>query len=197
MTQERHKNSRRWLQRSYYVLSPRLRFFFKSVTQTSYEILSDPNSREIYDREGVDGFAGPGGHSGGMSPDPADVFAQFFGGGATFFDFAGGPGSSRRKGEDTEIPYQVTLEDLYNGKSVKMNMEKEVICGTCNGLVYLKCMRSSLFMLRFQIRSQRECETQRVYTMRRQRMDLHADSNRSVQVWDDACQMFGMQRRRE
>ncbi|KAH0833262.1 putative chaperone regulator [Lanmaoa asiatica] len=99
----------------------------------AYEILSDSNSREIYDREGMDGFAGPGGRGGGMPPDAADMFAQFFGGGTTFFDFAGGSGPRRRKGEDTEIPYQVTLEDLYNGKSVKINMEKEIICGTCNG----------------------------------------------------------------
>ncbi|KAG9315267.1 hypothetical protein JVU11DRAFT_4401 [Chiua virens] len=95
----------------------------------AYEILSDPNSREIYDREGMDGFTGPGGSSGG---EAADMFAQFFGGGATFFDSAGA-GPRKRKGEDTEIPYQVTLEDLYNGKSVKMNMEKQVLCGTCNG----------------------------------------------------------------
>ncbi|KAF8442408.1 hypothetical protein L210DRAFT_3209972 [Boletus edulis BED1] len=99
----------------------------------AYELLSDPNSREIYDREGMDGFTGPGGRGGGMASDATDIFAQFFGGGATFFDFAGGPGPSRRKGEDTEIPYQVTLEDLYNGKSVKISMEKEVVCGTCNG----------------------------------------------------------------
>lgn len=89
----------------------------------------------------MDGYAGPGGRDGGMPPDAADMFAQFFGGGATFFDFAAGPGSSRRKGEDTEIPYQVSLEDLYNGKSVKINMEKEIICGTCNGLAYLTCTR--------------------------------------------------------
>ena len=138
----------------------------------------------------MDGFAGPGERGGGMPPDAADMFAQFFGGGTTFFDFAGGPGPHRRKGEDTEIPYQVTLEDLYNGKSVKMNMEKEVICGTCNGLVYLACTGSLLFMPRFQIRSQRECQTQRVYAMRGQRMDFHADPHWSFQVWHDACQMF-------
>lgn len=138
----------------------------------------------------MDGFTGPGGRSGGMPPDAADMFAQFFGGGATFFDFAGGPGPNRRKGEDTEIPYQVTLEDLYNGKAVKMNMEKEIICGTCNGLAHLACTRSLLFMPRFQIGSQRECKTQRMYDMRRQRMDFHADPYRSFQVWHDACQMF-------
>ncbi|KAG6333685.1 hypothetical protein ID866_5403 [Astraeus odoratus] len=95
----------------------------------AYEILSDPNSREVYDREGIDGLTGSKG--GGMPADAADVFAQFFGG-ATFFDFGGGP-PRKRKGEDTEILYDVTLEDLYNGKSVKINMEKEVICTTCNG----------------------------------------------------------------
>ncbi|KAI9570525.1 hypothetical protein HD554DRAFT_2170129 [Boletus coccyginus] len=99
----------------------------------AYEILSDPDSREVYDREGMDGIAGPGRRSGGMPHDAADMFAQFFGGGATFFDFGGGPGPHKHKGEDTEIPHQVTLEDLYNGKSVKINMEKEVICGTCSG----------------------------------------------------------------
>lgn len=127
----------------------------------------------------MDGFAGPGGRGSGMPSDTADMFAQFFGGGATFFDFAGGPGSRRRKGEDTEVPYQVTLEDLYNGKSVKINMEKEIICGTCNGLAYLT-VRDHLFMPRFQIGSQRECKTQRVYTMRRQRMGFYADSDCSV-----------------
>jgi DnaJ family protein A protein 2 len=51
------------------------------------------------------------------------------------FDFGSrstGPGR-RRKGQDSVIPYDVTLEDLYNGKTVKMNMEKEVVCGGCKG----------------------------------------------------------------
>lgn len=109
-------------------------FIFLIDNGASYEILSDPDSREVYDREGMDGFANLGGRNNGMPSEAADMFAQFFGGGGTFFDFAGGPGSRRRKGEDTEIPYQVTLEDLYNGKSVKINMEKEIICGTCKGL---------------------------------------------------------------
>lgn len=149
MTQERHKSSRRWRRRSYHC------FFvhplnFNRLAQISYEMLSDPNSKEVYDKEGMDGFTGPGGRNGGAPTDAADMFAQFFGGGgATFFDFAGGPGSRRHKGEDTEIPYQVTLEDLYNGKSVKMNMEKEVVCGTCNGLAYLRSMSSPFFMTRF------------------------------------------------
>jgi len=83
----------------------------------------------------MDGLTG--GKGGGMPADAADLFAHLFGGG-TFFDLGGGS-PSRRKGEDTEIIYDVTLEDLYNGKSVKANMEKEVICGSCSGLVYSFC----------------------------------------------------------
>ncbi|KAH7925478.1 DnaJ-domain-containing protein [Leucogyrophana mollusca] len=100
----------------------------------AYEILSDSESREAYDSHGMAGLGGHGGGPGGMPADAAEMFAQFFGGGPTFFDFGpGAHGPRRRKGEDTEIPYNVTLEDLYNGKSVKMNMEKEVVCGVCQG----------------------------------------------------------------
>lgn len=70
-----------------------------------------------------------------------DIFAQFFqfgggGGGPSFgFDFGGPSSRSRTKGQDSVIPYEVTLEDLYNGKAVKMNMEKEAVCTVCKGCV--------------------------------------------------------------
>ena len=104
-----------------------------SYTTLSYEVLSDPDMREAYDRHGLEGMAGPG-HGGGTGMDPSDFFAEFFGGGGFTFSF-GGPGMSSkpRKGQDTVIPYDVTLEDLYNGKHVKLNMEKEVVCSVCHG----------------------------------------------------------------
>jgi DnaJ family protein A protein 2 len=69
---------------------------------------------------------------------PEDFFAQFFdayGGGPPVFSFGFGPGGPprREKGENSVIPYTVTLEDLYNGKVVKMNMEKQVLCTQCKG----------------------------------------------------------------
>lgn len=75
--------------------------------------------------------------------DPNDIFAELFGGGGFSFSF-GGPGMGGfdprpRKGQDSTIPYDVTLEDLYNGKHVKMNMEKEVVCSSCNGYVLYSC----------------------------------------------------------
>lgn len=71
--------------------------------------------------------------------DPQDLFAEFFGGSGMRFGFDFGPNMrpKRAKGEDSVIPYEVSLEDLYNGKSVKMNMEKEVVCGSCKGSVAL------------------------------------------------------------
>ena len=89
----------------------------------------------MYDMYGMEGISG-GGRGGGPDVDPADILSELFGGGFHFgFDF-GGPGAGgrrRTRGEDSVIKHEVTLEDLYNGKSIKMNMEKEVVCGVCKG----------------------------------------------------------------
>jgi DnaJ homolog subfamily A member 2 len=76
----------------------------------------------------------------GVDPGPAmgeDFLENLFGGGVRFgFDFGMGGNAPRRrprKGEDSIIPYEVTLEDLYNGKGVKMTMERQVVCTTCKG----------------------------------------------------------------
>ena len=126
------ETSKSWVPRTLLIPS----CFVLYSSGASYEILNDPNTREVYDTYGMQGLTGPGGPQDG--PDAGDIFAQFFGGvpGASFgFDF-GGPGRpfrKRNKGEDSVIPYEVSLEDLYNGKTVKVNMEKEVECGVCKG----------------------------------------------------------------
>lgn len=105
-----------------------------------YEILSETQTREAYDEHGMAGVEGRGGSGGPRGMDAADLFAEFFENSTPgMFGFNFGPGangsSRRRKGQEDVIPYDVTLEDLYNGKAVKMNMEKEVVCGVCKGSV--------------------------------------------------------------
>ncbi|KAH8831526.1 DnaJ C terminal domain-containing protein [Flagelloscypha sp. PMI_526] len=90
----------------------------------AYEILSDSDSRALYDAAGMAGLTG------GMSDgpmDPADLFGFFEASNLFGFDFAGG-GAPRRKtkGQDSVVPYEVTMEDLYN-------WQKDVVCTTCKG----------------------------------------------------------------
>ena len=73
---------------------------------------------------------------------PEDMFGGLFGGlfggmGGPFgFGGMGGGRHRRRKGEDTYHPLSVTLEDLYNGKTSKLQLSKQVICPKCKGYVH-------------------------------------------------------------
>ncbi|XP_071721803.1 dnaJ protein homolog isoform X2 [Rutidosis leptorrhynchoides] len=102
---------------------------FKELAQ-AYEVLSDPEKREIYDQYGEDALKeGMGGGGGGH--DPFDIYQSFFGGGSPF----GGKnkGSKTEKGEDVVHPLKVSLEDLYNGTSKKLSLARNVLCSKCKG----------------------------------------------------------------
>ncbi|XP_045193961.1 dnaJ homolog subfamily A member 2-like [Mercenaria mercenaria] len=113
---------------------------FKEIS-FAYEVLSNAEKRETYDRYGLQGLkegAGGGGFGG------ADLFGDLFGGifggmGGSPFGFGGmggmgGGRRGRRRGEDTYHPLRVSLEDLYNGKTSKLQLSKTIICKKCNGL---------------------------------------------------------------
>ncbi|KAB5525819.1 hypothetical protein PHYPO_G00144590 [Pangasianodon hypophthalmus] len=103
---------------------------FKEIS-FAYEVLTNPEKKELYDRYGEQGLREGGGGGPGMD----DIFSHIFGGG--LFGFMGGQGRSRnggrRRGEDMVHPLKVSLEDLYNGKTTKLQLSKNVLCSTCNG----------------------------------------------------------------
>lgn len=109
---------------------------FKDIGH-AFEVLNDPQKREIYDQYGEKGLeaGGPGG-GGGMEAE--DLFAQFFGGGGGGFGgmFGGGGGMREqgpKKARTIHHVHKVSLEDIYRGKVSKLALQKSIICAKCDG----------------------------------------------------------------
>ncbi|XP_044751473.1 dnaJ homolog subfamily A member 2-like [Coccinella septempunctata] len=104
---------------------------FKEIS-FAYEVLSDPKKRATYDRYGLQGMQ-EGAQDGGE-----DFLSHIFGGGlfggfSPFGGPMGGMRQRRQRTEDTVHPLKVSLEDLYNGKTSKLQLNKNVICKKCSG----------------------------------------------------------------
>jgi len=95
---------------------------FKEFSEAA-EVLMDEEKRALYDKYGKEGIEEGGG--GGGSAE--DVFAQMFGGGGRR-----GP-RGPQKGEDIVHNIKVSLEDLYNGKTVRLAISREKPCADCDG----------------------------------------------------------------
>jgi DnaJ family protein A protein 2 len=116
---------------------------FKSAKQ-AYEILSDDDKRDLYDTHGMSAFD-PSKGGMGEGPDMDDIFAQMFGGMGGMGGMGGFPGGMPgmggmpggrgvpRKGRSVEQEYEITLEELYKGKTTKFSNTKNTVCQTCKG----------------------------------------------------------------
>ncbi|KAG7663518.1 XDJ1 [[Candida] subhashii] len=119
---------------------------FKEIS-FAYEILIDEHKRDEYDRYGTTGGNGFGGHH-HEHEYSGNPFEQFYGGSGNeygandFYDFFnnmnqqpnghGGPRRANRT-EDGHIEIEVTLEDLYKGKTIRTTSTRNIICTTCKG----------------------------------------------------------------
>ncbi|KAJ9495806.1 Type I HSP40 co-chaperone [Exophiala xenobiotica] len=104
---------------------------FKDLSK-AYEVLSDPQKRQLYDQYGEEGLE-QGGAGGGMAAE--DLFAQFFGGGSAFGGMFGGGmrETGPKKARTIHHVHKVSLEDIYRGKVSKLALQKSVICPACEG----------------------------------------------------------------
>ena len=115
---------------------------FKEATE-AYEVLRDPQKRQIYDQYGHAGLgqgAGFGAGAGFGGFDIADALRAFmrdFGGGSIFDDFFGGGRADERRqmhrGEDLRIRLKLSLEEIASGVKRTLKVNRMVECQTCDG----------------------------------------------------------------
>jgi len=100
----------------------------------AYEVLSNAEKRQNYDRFGHSGpQMGGGGFGGGM--DMNDIFEQF----GDIFGGAFGSSSSRggqrggQRGTNIRIKLKLSLEEISDGVTKKLKVNKYSGCSTCHG----------------------------------------------------------------
>ncbi len=106
---------------------------FKEATE-AYDVLSDGQRRQLYDRYGHEGLRGTSGYD-YAHMDVGDIFSMF---GDIFGDVFGerGRGRGRRgphRGPSLQTEIEITLEQVLTGTEKEIEYNRKQTCQTCQG----------------------------------------------------------------
>src|ERR1035437_9959122 len=110
---------------------------FKEAAE-AYEVLSDEEKKNRYDRYGHAGMGNNGGGFSGQGMTMDDIFSSFGDIFGDAFGGFGGFGSGRRgrsvnKGSNLRVKVKLTLQEIAAGAEKKIKVNKYDICDTCGG----------------------------------------------------------------
>ncbi len=115
--------------------SPDAEARFKEIAE-AYEVLSDPEQRQIYDRYGAAGLkSGAGGFHHVDLAEALNLFMRDFGGLGGFETLFGGgrPQRETRRGQDIRVNVKLRLMEVATGAKRTVKLKTMLPCDTCKG----------------------------------------------------------------
>ena len=104
---------------------------FKEAAE-AYEVLSDPEKRQRYDRYGHAGLEGAAVHDFRSTDDIMSAFSDIFGGGL-FGDLFGERRRGPRPGPDLLMKLEIELVEAARGTSRSIEVSRQEFCSDCRG----------------------------------------------------------------